>query len=794
MNPFPGLRPFHEDEEKWFFGRESQVDTMIDKLAQTHFLAVVGTSGSGKSSLVNCGLRPNLHRGRMAGAGTSWRIAQFRPGNNPIHAMAAALAENGVLYDTLSPGPFTPAEIVESTLRTSKLGLIDVFEQALLGTGVNLLIIADQFEELFRYQELRSVGGVVPAQPAEQATSFLNLLLEITKHKPPIYVVLTMRSDFLGECSQFYGLPEAINGGQYLVPRMSRQERRRAIAQPVGVECAEIDPVLLTRLVNDVGSSPDQLSILQHALNRTWEQWEIEGSKGKLTLAHYETIGTMADALDQHAEEAYTDLTTPAEQKICETLFKALTDKASDPRGVRRPTSVEMLCRLTGASEDDLKKVIDVFRQPSRSFLMPPYPEQLFAETVIDISHESLMRVSKRLRIWSDEEARSAATYRRLSETAILQAAGTASLWRGRDLASALAWKDEVKPDVWWAERYAPGFRAAMDFLQKSAESEAMVRREEIDQALRNAQTEARHARATAWLFFALIVAILAGGILYRQNVMNRHKFEEISRLAEKNKLELSKRLSEAQVLTSQLVALQSFAAGEQKPVDDQKIHQSFAALEQIAKTNASEPSDYRAQITIRYYRKPTDSQKLAGAFKELGFVVTEEPALNPRETNCIWYGSEIRETDVKLVALAVIRAGLDLKGIQPLTKLNHETHSIQVGHNPTLEEEPSFTADVVSNTGIYDLRRREATEKSNVTGTITEVDSNRREGLIKGPEGPVYFRFAPEPQVFNVGDSVTFTLYYGRRMYAEGVKRLPTRQPAAPAVSVTRSTRSRSS
>src|SRR5262249_22795565 len=92
-NPFPGLRPFREDEEHLFFGRENQVDTMVDKLAGTHFLAVIGTSGSGKSSLVNCGLRPALRQGLMARAGTAWRMAQFRPGEDPIGAMARALAQ-----------------------------------------------------------------------------------------------------------------------------------------------------------------------------------------------------------------------------------------------------------------------------------------------------------------------------------------------------------------------------------------------------------------------------------------------------------------------------------------------------------------------------------------------------------------------------------------------------------------------------------------------------------------------------------------------------------------------------
>src|SRR6516225_10612631 len=115
-NPFPGLRPFREYEEHLFFGRENQVDMMIDKLARTRFLAVVGTSGSGKSSLVNCGLRPALHRGLMAGAGTSWRMAQFRPGSNPLRAMARALAKDGVLFKGFESG-LPLDDMIEATLR-----------------------------------------------------------------------------------------------------------------------------------------------------------------------------------------------------------------------------------------------------------------------------------------------------------------------------------------------------------------------------------------------------------------------------------------------------------------------------------------------------------------------------------------------------------------------------------------------------------------------------------------------------------------------------------------------------
>ena len=512
-NPFPGLRPFHEDEEHLFFGREKQVDAMVDKLAETHFLAVVGTSGSGKSSLVNCGLRPALHRGWMPKAGTVWRIAQFRPGSNPIRAMAEALAHDGVLYDGFKSEDFSLAEIIESGLRTSKLGLITAFEEARVGADVNLLVVADQFEELFRYHKVGSSATETAYGLGEEAKAFVNLLLEVREHTSlPVYIVLTMRSDFLGDCAQFLGLPEAINAGQYLVPRMSRDERRLAIIGPVGVGGAQIDPALATRLVNDVGDNPDQLSILQHALNRTWARWENQdGRKGPLELKHYEAIGTMAHALDQHAERAFAELNTERKQKICETIMKALTDWGTDARGTRRPTKLGTLCALADASQKEVTDVIDVFRKPSRSFLMPPAKEELDEETVVDLSHESLMRVWERLKTWGEEEARSAQMYRRLRDWALRWDKGEADLWRGPDLASAIAWRDREAPGPQWAERYGSRdeFQLAMKFLDASEQAQRMA--VAADEAKR--QRQLRRAGRWAW-GSGLVTLVLLLGIL----------------------------------------------------------------------------------------------------------------------------------------------------------------------------------------------------------------------------------------------------------------------------------------
>ena len=486
--PFPGLRPFQQGEEHFFFGREQQTDTLIDKLRQTRFLTVIGSSGSGKSSLVNCGLITALHGGLMPHAGTAWNIASFRPAGQPIRSLASAMARPGVLFEDFNDSAMSLVDVIDSTLRMSTHGIIDVFDMARQKSEVNLLLVVDQFEELFRYNAAGMDCSTAAEATRAEATEFIKLLLTAREHtQQKIYIVLTMRSDFLGECSRMEGLAEAINEGQYLVPRMTREERRLAIAGPVEVAGAQIDPVLLTRLVNDLGDDPDQLSILQHALNRIWARWQSLGRpEDALNLSHYSAIGSMQRALSQHAEKAWSELESEREKVLCESLFKALTNKATDHRGVRRPTQFSVLCDLTGSTPDELRKVIDIFRKPSRSFLMPSATTELEPDTVIDISHESFMRMWKRLVVWSDEEAESTHIFQRLSNTAALHASGQAGLWRNPDLQLALEWRLHNNPNACWASRIGEGFEQAMNFLDDSRAASDL----EAEKALLHAEKE----------------------------------------------------------------------------------------------------------------------------------------------------------------------------------------------------------------------------------------------------------------------------------------------------------------
>lgn len=558
VNPFPGLRPFQEGEEHFFFGREKQTDTLVDKLKHTRFLAVIGSSGSGKSSLVNCGLLNALRGGSMSGAGSTWRVACCRPAGQPIRSLANALASPDVLFNNFDSSSLALDDIIDSNLRMSSRGIVDVFEQSRQKPNANLLVIVDQFEELFRYAADDVSGFGQPDTSRIEAAEFIKLLLAAHQQTAqPIYIVLTMRSDFLGDCTQFDSLAEAINLSQYLIPRMSRDERRLAISGPVGVGGGKIDPVLLTRLVNDLGDDPDQLSILQHALNRIWVRWvTLDRLQDPLTLAHYSSIGSMKSALDLHAEKAFGELANQREQLIAERLFKALTDKATDPRGVRRPTSVAVLCELTGASIDELTSVIDKFRTPTRSFLMPPYTQTLTPDTIIDISHESLMRMWKRLIVWASEEAESTHIYQRLTTTAMLHANAQAGLWRDPDLQLALEWRAHNEPGPTWAARIGPGFEQALTFLDESRvasdqEADEANRRAEQDRelaqskAIASEQGQRLEAQAQAARKQQQLLWLVAGGLIFTIVAA----FAINSSIKESNRLEVS----ETQLQTAEM-------------------------------------------------------------------------------------------------------------------------------------------------------------------------------------------------------------------------------------------------
>lgn len=585
-NPFPGLRPFKIDESHLFFGREGQSDEVLLKLSKNRFAGVIGPSGSGKSSFIYCGVLPILYGGFLTDASPNWEVVVTRPGANPIDNLAESLLGSSADYDAAgNEDKKIKRTIVSTLLRSSSLGLVEAIQQSRRSEDINYLILVDQFEELFRFKDSTDPNSI------NETLAFVNLLMEAVNYPDsPIYVAITMRSDFIGDCAQFPDLTRKINDSHYLIPQMTRDQKRRAVEGPVAVGGAHIAPRLVQQLLNDLGDNPDQLPILQHALMRTWSYWASykDYDDEPLDLKHYEAIGTMAEALSMHANEAYDELEED-QKRICEVIFKAITEKRGENFGIRRPTRLNEISAIADVSEEDVMGVLDKFREPGRSLLTPAFTLDLHSKSMVDISHESLMRIWVRLKNWVDDEADAVQMYHRLAEAASMYQVGKAGLWRPPDLQLALNWQAKHKPTIVWGQRYHPAFERTMVFLEYSKkEFETEQRIKELEQ-----KRKLQRARVTAGVMgFFTIVALL--GLVFA--IYQRTLAEEQRKLAVEN--ELAATVAKNDALEQKKIAEQQTEAAiaAQKEADLQRANAEKSAEEAKAAQAVAEEQKLLAE------------------------------------------------------------------------------------------------------------------------------------------------------------------------------------------------------
>jgi hypothetical protein len=457
--PYPGLRPFEAEDQALFFGREAQVEAMLRCLEDDRFLAVVGSSGCGKSSLVRAGLLPAVREGFLLGV-TDWRIVVIKPGHQPYLRLAHELArlgnpaEDQPHQQTAEAGETTNADIF-MTLRKTDHGLLDILDS--LEIKKPTIIVVDQFEELFSFRRENAKAAEVASR--DEAAAFVKMLLR-TCDSPSdkVWVLLTMRSDFIGNCEAFLGLPEAVSRSQFLVPRLDRSQMEEAIRRPGEVTGAAFAPFsfeegLVNRIINEAGDRPDQLPLMQHALMRTWklavQQHATAGGAVQLMHDDYNKAGGIAEALSRHADAAWDQIKgDPKKASIARQLFLLLCDVSSDGQITRRRPRVREVEVVTGATVTEIDEVIRLFQADNRNFLI--LSEPISSDAYIDISHEALLRQWQLFATqWLVEEREDWSELRRLTELARLMDRGMLSL---QDLYRVDRWKKRVSAE--WACRY----------------------------------------------------------------------------------------------------------------------------------------------------------------------------------------------------------------------------------------------------------------------------------------------------------------------------------------------------
>ena len=517
--PYTGLRSFTEEESLYFKGRDLQVDQITALLEQNKFLMVTGASGEGKSSLIYAGLIPNARAGFFKAKYTNWVVSDFRPERSPVNNMGEALAE------TFS----TNTSTIETELRRGFSSLVDLYtnsdfyidesdvqwqqlsEQEKKNrkrSAANLMIIVDQFEEFFTNPE-----NFYNEAPSQDSQIVVNLVLETAriaiKRNIPVYVVCTMRSDYIGQCSAFRGLPEYIGFSQFFVPRLKRKDLKQVIEEPAILSGNRISQRLIERLVYDIAEGVDQLPILQHALSQIW----LAASNGRkeMDLIHYAMVGGMPaselpdeeqpefknwfDSLPQIRQKYYHDtglnkvieihasvlyenaweyynanhpgkfITQHDAKRIIALTFSCLT-KIDNSRAVRNRMSlgeITGIINIPAFTPEVVSEVLSIYREEGNSFIRPfktedPASHKISEDTVLDITHESLIRNWNKLNTWANQEFEFYSTYldfKKQSDRWKNSGKNSDFLLPIGPLTYFENWYDKCQPNAGWIKRYS---------------------------------------------------------------------------------------------------------------------------------------------------------------------------------------------------------------------------------------------------------------------------------------------------------------------------------------------------
>ena len=539
-SPYPGLRPFEKHEWPIFFGRESMTTHVIDRLMDNHFVVVHGDSGCGKSSLIRAGVQARLEQ-EQARSDREWITSDMRPGDAPLWGLAKALARG------------QGEQVKRDFRRLLNRGreAAPALEKALnLNENQRLCILVDQFEELFRFAEQTDL---------EWARLFTDVLVGLEHNPTPgLFIVLTMRSEFMGHCGRFRGLAETINRSQYLLPQMERPALVRAIREPARLYGGKLSVTLADTLIADAGGRQDQLPLIQHGLMLLWKDAEpdpgdrshpaiqagrpgqtshtfgrppapeealtgklIRGKKWYLDLEDDASRVNLAELLSNHADDVMNRVVPAADEKrrrAIEHLFRALTDINAEGQAIRRPRTFGDLVAVTSADEPILEEIIDAFRAEGVSFLTPYGQEPLTDETPIDISHEALIRCWRRIADaetgWLRREFQDGLTWQSLR----VQAEGFKR--NPKQVLSAAATNDletwiQKLPSRSWCERYGGGWDSVQGLLDASRkENEKQLQERE---ARRRKEIRLTRFIALVSLIAFLITAALAGWAFYER-------------------------------------------------------------------------------------------------------------------------------------------------------------------------------------------------------------------------------------------------------------------------------------
>jgi WD40 repeat protein/serine/threonine protein kinase len=385
-NPYKGLQPFLESDAGDFFGRETLITTLGKRLQHERFIAVVGASGSGKSSVVRAGLIPLILRGLLPHS-ENWFVVNFNPGAQPFDELRMGLLK--VAFEA-------PPDL-ETILKHDETGLAQAVDLILTDRSLELVIVIDQFEEIF----------TLAPDNAERSLLLRSLAYAITSPDSRVRLVITLRADFYNQPLIVPQFGDLLLKATEVIQPMTPVELERAILGPAERAGLTLELGLITAMIADVSHQPGALPLLQFAITELFERRQGR----KLVLQAYEESGGVMGALARRADELYGEL-SEAQQTAAHQMFLRLINIGEGPQQDTRRRV--LWSELTSIAQDEaaLLYVLDKF---DKARLLTFDHDAVTREPTVEIAHESLISQWKQLNLWLNTNREDLQTQRRLA-------------------------------------------------------------------------------------------------------------------------------------------------------------------------------------------------------------------------------------------------------------------------------------------------------------------------------------------------------------------------------------------
>jgi WD40 repeat protein len=548
LNPFVGLTPYSEKEREFYFGREQEVENLLQILQKNKLLTLSGDTGSGKTSLINASLIPRLKNGFVGQAGKQWSIAYFRPSTDPLSNLAHSLTANGVLNMESKPKTTDYKYYSQILKEFEAVGIVEIYKRSEIYDKKNLLIIIDQLEDLFKFKEYFE-----PAV-AEDDHNLMDLIYRSVSYKNmPIYFLLSIESKFLTKTAAYKKLQEIISPTQYTIQNLDSSKINLILENTFYEHQVQFDPLIIDHFQEYLNEKISYLPNFQFLLYKLFDKFVIKGKEKKIIrLQDIKEFGGIENVISKDLETFYANL-SPEKQNEMSLFFKALT-KPQNPSITSNYEKISKICEYVNISTATLSSnikslkpiffdFIEVFEQ-SISGIKNYDETRLNAKNILNLKYSKHLNWQRGLE-WISEERDDYLKYKTFAENAIKKDNDEIDFIKTLELESAILWRNNPNHNINWAKKFNFNFTKTIEYINKSEEDSLRLKKEKEDQFERERKKEKTKRKVYLILGIGMLILTTIAYFQKREATKAKEEIEIAQNELEDKNVELEDKFNE---------------------------------------------------------------------------------------------------------------------------------------------------------------------------------------------------------------------------------------------------------